>query len=184
MRFALAGSTVLALSGCTWTAFSAVSATGTMIQAGLAMKANYASPKFVNGRPASVHDVCIEFNTNVPVGDFIPALQLALDRRGVRSEVYNPGTAPPMCEARLVYNAAIDYGRSSFSHDETSPYLSAIELTLLEQNRILVTARYEVRGMGLDRFSSASIKLTGLIDQMVVDQTLLPAASVPARQLN
>ncbi len=80
----LAGPALLALSGCTWSAFSAVSATGTMIQAGLAMQANYASPKFINGGLASVHNVCIEFNADVPVGDFIPALQLALDRRGVR----------------------------------------------------------------------------------------------------
>ena len=114
--------------------------------------------------------VCIEVNQNVSVGDFVPALQLALDRRGIRSDVYNPGTSPAGCEARLVYNAAIDYGRRSFS-DETIQYLSIIDLTLIQNGRILVTARYQTGGLNTDRFSSASTKLNGLIDRMVVDQT-------------
>jgi len=104
------------------------------------------------------------------VGDFVPALQLALDRRGIRSDVYNPGTSPAGCEARLVYNAAIDYGRRSFS-DESIQYLSIIDLTLVQSGRVLVTARYQTGGLNTDRFSSASTKLNGLIEKMVVDQT-------------
>ncbi len=98
---------------------------------------------------------------------------VALDRRGIRSDVYNPGTSPAGCEARLVYNAAIDYGRRSFS-DETIQYLSIIDLTLIQHGRILVTARYQTGGLNTDRFSTASTKLNGLIDKMVVDQTDLP----------
>jgi hypothetical protein len=117
-----------------------------------------------------VHNVCIEVNQAVSVGDFVPALQMALDRRGIRSDVYNPGTSPAGCEARLVYNAAIDYGRRSFS-DEAIQYLSIIDLTLIQHGRILVTARYQTGGLNTDRFSTASTKLNGLIDKMVVDQT-------------
>lgn len=149
---------------------SAADATGSVIQAGYAIAANYSSPTFINGRPASVSNVCIEVNQNVSTGDFVPALQLALDRRGIRSEVYNPGTSPAGCEARMVYNAAVDYGRRSFS-DETIQYLSIIDLTLIQNGRILVTARYQTGGLGLDRFSNASTKLNGLIDRMVVDRT-------------
>jgi hypothetical protein len=167
---AVAASLAFGLSGCAWTLIQAADATGSVIQAGYAIAANYSSPTFVNGRPADLHHVCIEVNQMVSVGDFVPALQLALDRRGIRSDVYNPGTSPAGCEARLVYNAAIDYGRRSFS-DESIQYLSIIDLTLIQNGRILVTARYQTGGLNTDRFSSASTKLSGLIDRMVVDQT-------------
>ncbi|WP_345814405.1 hypothetical protein AAGS40_13565 [Paraburkholderia sp. PREW-6R] len=168
----LATSAVLTvgLNGCAWTLIQAADATGSVIQAGYAIAANYSSPTFVNGRPADVRNVCIEVNQTVSVGDFVPALQLALDRRGIHSEVYNPGTSPAGCEARLVYNAAIDYGRRSFG-DESIQYLSIIDLTLIRDGRIIVTARYQTGGLNTDRFSSASTKLNGLIDKMVVDQT-------------
>ncbi|ASL44360.1 hypothetical protein bAD24_I12800 [Burkholderia sp. AD24] len=169
-RLAVGALLAVGLNGCAWTLIQAADATGSVIQAGYAIAANYSSPTFVNGRPADVHNVCIEVNQTVSVGDFVPALQLALDRRGIRSDVYNPGTSPAGCEARLVYNAAIDYGRRSFS-DESIQYLSIIDLTLIQHGRILVTARYQTGGLNTDRFSSASTKLNGLIERMVVDQT-------------
>ncbi|RKF45597.1 hypothetical protein BCY88_26315 [Paraburkholderia fungorum] len=169
-RLAASATLALSLNGCAWTLISAADATGSVIQAGYAIAANYSSPTFINGRRADVHNVCIEVNQTVSVGDFVPALQLALERRGIRSDVYNPGTSPAGCEARLVYNAAIDYGRRSFS-DETIQYLSIIDLTLIQHGRILVTARYQTGGLNTDRFSTASTKLNGLIDKMVVDQT-------------
>ncbi|PQV45358.1 hypothetical protein [Paraburkholderia sp. BL21I4N1] len=169
-RLAVGAMLAVGLNGCAWTLIQAADATGSVIQAGYAIAANYSSPTFVNGRPADVHNVCIEVNQTVSVGDFVPALQLALDRRGIRSDVYNPGTSPAGCEARLVYNAAIDYGRRSFS-DESIQYLSIIDLTLIQHGRILVTARYQTGGLNTDRFSSASTKLNGLIERMVVDQS-------------
>ncbi|WP_410837671.1 hypothetical protein [Paraburkholderia sp. SIMBA_030] len=185
-RLAASAIMALGLNGCAWTLISAADATGSVIQAGYAIAANYSSPTFVNGRPAAVHDICIEVNQAVSVGDFVPALQYALERRGIRSDVYNPGTSPAGCEARLVYNAAIDYGRRSFS-DESIQYLSIIVLTLLQHGRILVTARYQTGGLNADRFSSASTKLNGLIDRMVVDQTALgpqPMQTIQTSQAN
>jgi hypothetical protein len=130
--------------------------------------------------------VCIEVNPSVSVGDFVPSLQMALDRRGIGSDVYNPGTSPAGCEARLVYNAAIDYGRRSFS-DESIQYLSIIDLTLIQNGRILVTARYQTGGLNTDRFSSASTKLSGLIARMVVDKNALarqPMQTIQTSQAN
>jgi hypothetical protein len=168
---------LLSMSGCAWTLITAADATGSVIQAGYAIASNYSSPTFVNGRPARIRTVCIEVNQLVSVGDFVPALQLALDRRGIRSDVFNPGTSPAGCEARLVYNASVDYGRRSFS-DEATQYLSMIDLTLIQDGRILVTARYQTGGLGVDRFSSASTKLDGLIGKMVVDRLDLQPESV------
>ncbi|WP_338937373.1 hypothetical protein [Paraburkholderia sp. 22B1P] len=159
----------MSLGGCAWTLITAADATGSVIQAGYAIASNYSSPTFISGRRAKINTVCIEVNQLVSVGDFVPALQLALDKRGIRSDVYNPGTSPAGCEARLVYNASVDYGRRSFS-DEPTQYLSMIDLTLIQHGRILVTARYQTGGLGVDRYSSASVKLDGLIDKMVVNQ--------------
>lgn len=177
LRYALAALSLLSMSGCAWTLITAADATGSVIQAGYAIASNYSSPTFVNGRPARVRTVCIEVNQLVSVGDFVPALQLALDRRGIRSDVFNPGTSPAGCEARLVYNASVDYGRRSFS-DEATQYLSMIDLTLIQDGRILVTARYQTGGLGVDRFSSASTKLDGLIGRMVVDRLDLPSGTL------
>ena len=116
------------------------------------------------------------------VGDFVPALQVALDKRGIPSDVYNPGTSPAGCEARLVYNASVDYGRRTFS-DEATQYLAMIDLTPIQHGRILVTARYQTGGLGVDRFSSASSKLDGLIDKMVVDQLDLQPETIQTTAL-
>jgi hypothetical protein len=83
--------------------------------------------------------------------------------------VYNPGTSPPGCEAMLVYAATTDWDRRAFN-DQPSAYLSAIDLTLVQRGHILVTARYETRGLNVDRFASASQKLDALVDRMVVVQ--------------
>ena len=185
-RLAVCATLLAGLNGCAWTMIQAADATGSVIQAGYAIAANYSSPTFVNGKPADVHHVCIEVNQTVSVGDFVPALQIALDRRGIRSDVYNPGTSPAGCEARLVYNAAIDYGRRAFS-DESIQYLSIIDLTLIQNGRILVTARYQTGGLNTDRFSSAATKLGGLIDRMVVDRTNFarqPMQTIQTSQVN
>jgi hypothetical protein len=162
----------LALNGCAWTLITAADATGSVIQAGYAVASNYSSPRFVTGQPVNLTSICIESNPLVPSADFVPSLQLVLAQRGVRSDVYSPGTEPVDCVGRLVYNASIDFGRPTFS-DDSRAYLSTINLTIFTHNHIAVTARYEVRGLGTDRYSSAAVKLKGLVERMVVDQTQL-----------
>jgi hypothetical protein len=166
---ALAAVSALALNGCAWTLISAAAATGSVVQAGFTVASQHSSPTFLNGNPADIRSVCIEMNQNVTIGDFLPALQMALSRRGVSSVVYNPGASPPGCEAQMLYNAAVDYGRPEFS-DESRQYLSAVDLTLLQRGQIVVTARYETQGLAIDKFASVSSKLNGLIPHMVVDQ--------------
>ncbi|WP_254699784.1 hypothetical protein [Trinickia violacea] len=170
VRLACAAAAALVLNGCAWTLITAADAAGSLVQAGFAVSSHYSSPTFVNGDPVALHNVCIEWNQTVSVSDFVPALQLALFRRGVRSDVYNPGASPPGCEARLVYNAAVDYGRDAFSSD-AAPYLSAIDLTLIQNGRIAVSARYTTQGLSSDRFASASTKLRGMIDRMVLERS-------------
>lgn len=154
------------LSGCTWTLITAADAAGSLVQAGFSVASNYSSPTSVTGAPASLRSVCIELNQSVATGDFVPTLQVALQRRGVSSTVYNPGTSPPGCEAMLVYGATTSWDRHAFTSEPVS-YLSAIDLTLVRQGQILVTARYDTSGLNIDRFASARQKLDALIGRMV-----------------
>jgi hypothetical protein len=160
-----------ALSGCTWTLITAADAAGSLVQAGMSVASKYSSPTFVTGSPATLQTVCIELNQTVSAGDFVPSLQLALQKRGVNSMVYSPGTSPPGCEAMMVYSATTTWGERAFS-DEPIPYLSAIDLTLLRQGQVLVTARYETGNLNTDRFASAKQKVDALIAQMVVPRGL------------
>jgi hypothetical protein len=159
-----------ALSGCTWTLITAADAAGSLVQAGFTVASNYSSPTSVTGSPAALESVCIELNQSVATGDFVPVLQVALQRRGVISTVYNPGTSPPGCEAMLVYSATTGWDKHAFSSEPMS-YLSAIDLTLVRRGQILVTARYDTKGMNIDRFASARQKLDALVDRMVVSRT-------------
>jgi hypothetical protein len=160
-----------ALSGCTWTLITAADAAGSLVQAGMTVASNYSSPTFVTGAPASLQSVCIELNQTVSAGDFVPALQLALQQRGVSSMVYSPGTSPPGCEALLIYSATTSWDTRAFSNDPVA-YLSAIDLTLMRQGQVVITARYETHGLNVDRFSSSRQKVTSLVDRMVIARGL------------
>lgn len=177
LTVAIAGAATLGASGCAWTVFTALDAAGSTIQAGYAIAANYSAPAFVTGRPALVHTVCIEINPNVSALDLVPALQLALERRGVNSGVYDPGASPANCEAELTYSASVAYGRRPYAPRPVA-YLAEIDLTLIERGHILVTARYEAGDLDLNRFSSASGKVKGLIDKMIVERGVESASAL------
>ncbi|WP_349293545.1 hypothetical protein [Robbsia betulipollinis] len=173
--FALLAAT-LALPGCAWTLISAADAVGSVTQAGFSVASSYSSPTYVTGRPIQANRVCIELNNTVAVEDLVPAMRVALGRLGVDSTVYNVGTAPPDCPARLSYQATLDWGHRSFS-DEYTRYLSAIDLRLVHGND-LVVAHYQTEGLAVDRFAATSNKLTSLIRKMVVGPSA-QLASVP-----
>lgn len=167
---------VLALPGCVWTMVSAADAVGSVAQAGFSVASQYSSPTYVTGRPVQVSRVCIELNNTVAVEDLVPALRVALGRLGVDSTVYNIGTAPPDCPARLTYQATLDWGHRAFSEEYTR-YLSAIDLRLVHGND-LVSAHYQTEGLAVDRFAATSNKLTSLIRKMVIGPSA-QLASVP-----
>jgi hypothetical protein len=166
---AMAVAAALSLNGCAWTVFTAVDAAGSTVQAGYAVATDYSTPAVIAGSPISVRDVCIETNPNGSALDLVPALQSALARRGVRSEVYNPGASPAGCEALLTYSATVDFGIRSFGQKPMA-YLSEININLNEGGSIVVSARYETQGLDADRYSSTSSKARGLIDKMVATQ--------------
>ncbi len=154
------------LSGCAWTVITAADAVGSVTQAGFAVASQYSSPTFVSGKPAPVRHVCIELNNSVNDPDIVPALRVALSSYGVTSMVYNVGTSPPDCEARLTYNASLDFGHREFS-DGYTRYLSTIDLTL-QHGSDAVVAHYQTEGLNTDRFATTATKMRGLIKRMVI----------------
>lgn len=154
------------LSGCAWTLITTADAIGSVTQAGFAVSSQYSSPTFITGQPMRVRHVCIELNNSVNDENLVPALRVALSRYGVTSMIYNPGTAPPDCEARLTYTATLDYGHREFSEGYTR-YLSDMDIRLVHGNDIVV-AHYQTEGLNTDRFATTSTKLTALIKRMVL----------------
>lgn len=168
-RRAVSGCALVALSslsGCAWTLISAAGAAGSLVQAGVTVASNYSTPDFVIGKRLTVQNVCIEWNPLVSTAGFVPALQLALSRRGVQSTVHNQGTAPAGCESTLAYSAVSDWG-AGFASDTYTQYLSTIDLRLIAHGES-VTAHYQTASIQMDRFASTSNKLAGLLDKMVV----------------
>lgn len=176
VALAAALAATLALPGCVWSVVSAADAIGSVTQAGFSVASQYSSPTYVTGRPVQVSRVCIELNNTVAVEDLVPAMRVALGRLGIDSTVYNVGTAPPDCPARLTYQATLDWGHRAFSTEYTR-YLSAIDLRLVHGND-LVAAHYQTEGLAVDRFAATSNKLTSLIRKMVVGPSAR-LASVP-----
>jgi len=169
------------LSGCAWTLVSAADAVGSLTQAGFSVASQYSSPTYVTGTRAAVHHVCIELNNAVNDENLVPALRVGLSSWGVTSMVYNAGTSPPDCEAKLTYTATMDFGHREYS-DGYTRYLSLVDLRLTHGNDIVV-AHYQTEGLNLDRFSTTSTKMRSLIHQMIVSpkeqRTTLASSNAP-----
>jgi hypothetical protein len=144
-------------------------AAGSVVEAGVAIGAHDTTPYFVTGTPVKVSGVCIENNPAIVINDLLPAMQDVLRRRGVTSAVYSPGTAPPSCSAVIEYAATTSWDKPALGGD-VMPYINSIDLTLSQRGTVVITARYEVRGLELDKFASAQTKLSGLLSHMIVKQ--------------
>ncbi|WP_321789900.1 hypothetical protein [Paraburkholderia sp. J94] len=115
---------------------------------------------YINGPRAVTHYVCIDLNTKVADDRFLPSLRQALQNRGVVSEVYSPGSAPGVCETRLLYNVVVEYANKSGTNNPAI-YWSIINLDTMQYGRIVATAHYH----------EAPVKnrmlQTGILSQMV-----------------
>jgi hypothetical protein len=111
-------------------------------------------------------DICIEWNRNVAVADFVPALQGELLRHGIASRVYEAGMQPPGCGAELDYAAFQQWEKRTFA-DDYSSYLSYAALTLRKNGTVLASANYEMGVMGYDKWAPTRKKLAPLVDAML-----------------
>ncbi|WP_321816450.1 MULTISPECIES: hypothetical protein [unclassified Paraburkholderia] len=97
---------------------------------------------YINGSRLTTDHVCIDLNTSVADDRFLSTLQLALQDRGVISDIYSPGAAPEICEVHLLYNVVVQY-RIAPGGGEPTAYWSIIDLDTLRYGRIVATAHYD-----------------------------------------
>lgn len=119
--------------------------------------------------PLDLAQLCIEFNPYTPTSDFVPALQTALQRNGVRSRVYEPGTSPQLCPIWLQYTAQLDWDTRALSSERLA-YLSLVEITLRNTSgRVMATGqyRYEPGRLRDGKWASTPDKLDALVTALV-----------------
>ncbi|MDR3413689.1 MAG: hypothetical protein P4L87_22490 [Formivibrio sp.] len=113
-----------------------------------------------------LHSICIEYNPNVAVPDFVPTMQTRLKQLQVDSTLYSPSAMPISCEATLQYTAARSWG-SHFTSSDLQPYLGDAELTLLQGGRVLSLARYQTSRLGYEKWTSTATKMNQVVDDLV-----------------
>lgn len=119
---------------------------------------------YVNGTRVFASKVCIELNPTVYDQPFLPSLQIALQNRGVSSEIFNPGVTPATCQTRMVYNVAIGYSDPASGQGPVSDWF-VVDITVLQYNQIVASAHYEGRNLRNSRVEMQVI--AGMIKRLI-----------------
>lgn len=155
------------LSGCTLITApitGAISLAGSMASSISSMGPSGTST--VNVSPhAELHNLCIEWNQNVVVQDFLPALQNLLRNRQIESRVYDRGMAPSECEAVLYYTLQTQWDTPAFQDNQVS-YINYINLMLKARGKMVASATYTLDSNAQGRWASTEKKLEPLIEGM------------------
>ncbi|WP_174873039.1 hypothetical protein [Vogesella oryzae] len=118
-------------------------------------------------RQAPYKRICIQWNEAVTVPDFVRVVQDGMTRRGVATQVYQPGTMPRDC-VTFIYAATRAW-------EKDRAYLNYATMALQKEGRTLASVAYEPRVM--DRWASTDAKLIFLVDQLLF--ALQPPAVAP-----
>ncbi|MFA9440590.1 hypothetical protein ACDA63_13220 [Uliginosibacterium sp. sgz301328] len=116
----------------------------------------------------AITNVCVEWNEQVSIPDFLSSVQSELRKYGVSSRVYSPGTVPAGCDATLNYTAARDWDRHLL-REQLIPYMTSASLTLYRDDKVLSQANYQMKGVGFDKWASTSTKLAPLVESLLYD---------------
>ncbi|MFT4174290.1 MAG: hypothetical protein QM639_17125 [Rhodocyclaceae bacterium] len=135
---------------------------GTSEVAGMAENKKMAHPRL------ALTNVCVEWNDQVSIPDFLPFVQSELRKYGVESRVFSPGTTPAGCDATLNYTAAREWDRRLL-RDDVASYMTSASLILYKDNKILSQASYQMKGVGFDKWASTSTKLAPVVEALLYD---------------
>jgi hypothetical protein len=105
-----------------------------------------------------IKSICIEFNPNSEVADFVPSLQTVLADAGVDSRVYQAGGVPSTCRYSLQYTAYMSWQKRAFG-DEYSPCLTAAQIVMRENGKVVATSGYRPSTLGLDMWAPVGRKI-------------------------
>lgn len=115
-----------------------------------------------------ISSVCIEFNPNTEVSDFVPALQAALLDQDVKSRVYaSPGQFGD-CQATVDYVAYIEWGKKMFS-DSYSSYLVSAVINLRENDKVLASVSYRLSDRDFGKWASTYNKIKPAVRALLVN---------------
>lgn len=156
----------LALSGC--------STVGQMIgwelvKRGSTAAITYQKPQAINTihhGDASVREVCIQYNRELPLDELVSALQAELKEQGVRSRVYDVGMGLSTCAHWVRYVGSIEWGTPPF---EQAPrlYLNTASFALHRADgRLLSTSSY-ASDSSIGRWGSTRKKIAPVIKALI-----------------
>ncbi|MFC3531449.1 hypothetical protein ACFOLG_04560 [Vogesella facilis] len=160
-RFPVVALTLLALSGCitvqslpnpTMDIFTFTFSTASEMQAFVEKERQ----RF-DRRQAPYSRICIQWNDKVTVPDFVRVVQDSMTRRGVETQVYQPGSVPADC-VTFLYAATRVW-------EKDNAYLNYATMALQKEGHVLASVAYEPRVM--DRWASTEAKLVFLVDQLL-----------------
>jgi hypothetical protein len=116
-----------------------------------------------------IDNVCIQFNPEVGLADFVPAVQRELRDHSVDSRIYEPGMQPQDCMALLYYSAFLDWDQRALNEQYTA-HLTFASMTLrTSDGRVLASANYESGQYGLDKWSSTRSKISGVVSALLAN---------------
>lgn len=120
-------------------------------------------------RRVAVSDMCIEWNNQVAISDFVPVLQDELRRLNITSRVYPVGAEPTDCQAILYYSAARAWDRPMFS-DHQEPYLSQAQLSVQQQGRLVAQERFNLDDSITGRWATTQTKLRPVVEALIFSE--------------
>lgn len=147
-------------------AWEALKAVGGAASLALAQNGASASQTVHHGAPAP-SQVCIEWNPQTPVSDFVASLQGELRRHAIDSRLYQPGDGETSCQHWLRYQAYIDWDRPPWG-GEQRPYLRLVQMALFgADGRVLASSAYVADGPASGRWASTQQKLQPVVTALV-----------------
>jgi len=121
-----------------------------------------------------LRSVCIEYNQDVAIPDFVPVIQNRFKKLQVESALYDPGNMPSSCTTVLRYAASrgwqnrFSYSawRSTNSQDEKQSYLADAQLLLLQDGQVIASSRFMSDSI-FDKWTSTGSKMNPVINDLV-----------------
>jgi len=117
---------------------------------------------------AAFNDVCIAFNPQTQVPDIVPALQSALQERGIQSRIYDNPLAARQCPVWLEYSAQFEWARPPLASDYRR-FIHSAQLTLRsDKGQVLSTSEYQLDPfMNRSKWADTRTKMAPVISALI-----------------
>lgn len=114
--------------------------------------------------------ICIEYNREVAIPDFVLVVQNRLNQLKIANKLYAPSAISSSCGMVLRYTATRSWS-SHFTSSDKQSYLSEAELNLQQGGQVISQARYQVSRLGYEKWSSTAAKLSSVVDTLVCKES-------------